>query len=179
MDLKSSKTYKNLLTAFSGESQARNKYTFYAAKAKQEGYTQISDFFTETANNEKEHAEIWFKLLKGGEMPCTTDNLEDAAAAENYEHTQMYKKMALEARQEGFGEIARLFEAVGKIEKDHEERYLKLLENIHMDEVFSRKEKQYWYCTNCGHVHYGHTAPSVCPVCSHPQADFEIKADNY
>lgn len=179
MNLKGTKTEANLMAAFAGESQARNKYTYYASKAKKEGYVQISDLFTETANNEKEHAKIWYKLLHDGEIASTMDNLKDAAAGENFEHTQMYSRMAEEARAEGFAEIAFLFEAVGKIEKDHEERFLKLLANIEEGKVFEKGEQQAWYCTNCGHVHYGTKAPGICPVCAHPQSYFEIKKSNF
>ncbi len=177
MDLKGTKTYANLLEAFSGESQARNKYTFYASKAKKEGYVQISELFLETAHNEKEHAEIWFKLLHDG-VGTTVDNLKDAAVGENYEHTDMYARMAKEAEEEGFTKIAFLFREVGKIEKDHEERYLKLLSNIEEEKVFKRDTEQTWHCSNCGHVHEGKNAPKVCPVCDHAQSYFEIKKTN-
>ena len=179
MNLKGTKTEANLMAAFAGESQARNKYTYYASKAKKEGYNQIADLFLETANNEKEHAKLWFKLLHDGEVPGTIENLKDAAAGENYEHTEMYRVMAEEAREEGFTKIAWLFEAVGKIEKDHEERYLKLLANVEEGKVFEREESQAWYCANCGHVHYGPKAPEMCPVCAHPKAYFEIKKSNF
>ena len=179
MELKESKTYENLMAAFAGESQARNKYTYYASKAKKEGYNQIASIFEETANNEKEHAKIWFKLINGGEIPDTLTNLKDAAAGENYEWTDMYKEFAKVAKEEGFDKIAYLFEAVGKIEKEHEERYVKLSENIKNNTVFAGTDEEIWICTNCGHIHIGKTAPQICPVCSHPQAYFERKADNY
>jgi len=178
-DLKGSKTEKNLMEAFAGESQARNKYTYYAGKAKKEGYEQVAAFFEETAGNEKEHAKIWFKLLCGGEIPSTIENLKAAASGEHHEWTDMYKRMAEEAREEGFNHIAYLFEAVGKIEKEHEERYVKLLKNIEENMVFSRKEKQVWICRNCGHIHDSENAPQKCPVCVHPQSYFEMKAVNY
>ncbi|MGB4505449.1 MAG: rubrerythrin family protein [Syntrophaceticus sp.] len=178
MDLKGSKTEANLLAAFAGESQARNKYDYYASKARKEGYVQIANFFEETARNEKEHAKIWFKLLHDG-IPSTDENLKDAAAGENYEWTEMYAEFAKTAKEEGFTKIAFLFEHVAKIEKEHEERYLKLLENIKEGKVFAREEKQVWKCGNCGHIHYGEKAPEVCPVCDHPKAFFEIKAENY
>ncbi len=177
-DLKGSKTEANLLTAFAGESQARNKYTYYASKAKKDGYEQIAELFTETANNEKEHAKIWFKLLHGG-IGDTLDNLKDAAAGENYEWTDMYAGFAKEAREEGFTEIAALFEAVAQIEKEHEERYLKLAQNIKDSTVFERPEIVIWKCANCGHIHVGTKAPDVCPVCAHPNAYCQIKAENY
>lgn len=179
MELKGSKTEKNLWEAFAGESQARNKYTYFASKAKKEGYEQISAIFTETANNEKEHAKIWFKLLHGGEIPSTEENLADAAAGENYEWTDMYAGFAKTAREEGFDHIAFLFEKVGAIEKEHEERYLKLLQNVKEGLVFSREDDRVWQCSNCGHVVIGKKAPEVCPVCAHPQAYFEIKKENY
>lgn len=177
-DLKGTKTEANLMTAFAGESQARNKYTYYASKAKKDGYEQIAELFTETANNEKEHAKIWFKLLHGG-IGDTLDNLKDAAAGENYEWTDMYAGFAKEAREEGFDEIAALFEAVAKIEKEHEERYLKLAQNIKDGTVFERPEIVIWKCANCGHIHVGTKAPEVCPVCAHPKAYFQLKAENY
>ena len=179
MELKGSKTEKNLMDAFAGESQARNKYTYYASKAKKEGYEQIAAIFEETANNEKEHAKLWFKLLHDGDVPTTTENLKDAAAGENYEWTDMYDRMAKEAREEGFNNIAFLFESVGKIEKEHEERYKKLLENVENELVFSRDGDKIWICRNCGHIVVGKEAPEVCPVCSHARAYFEIKAENY
>ena len=178
-NLKGSKTEKNLMEAFAGESQARNKYTYFASKAKKEGYEQIAAFFEETAGNEKEHAKIWFKLLCGGDLGPTTENLKAAAAGEHDEWTDMYKRMAEEAREEGFNDIAFLFEAVGKIEKEHEERYLKLLANIEKGSVFSRDSEQVWHCANCGHAVTGKTAPEMCPVCKHPKAYFEIRAANY
>lgn len=176
--LKGTRTEANLMAAFAGESQARNKYTYYASKAKKEGLNQIGKFFEETAENEKEHAKIWFKLLHDG-MPSTEENLADAAAGENFEWTDMYKKFAEEARQEGFDDIAYLFDEVGKIEKEHEQRYRKLLENIKEGKVYTRSGQQVWICTNCGHIHIGESAPQSCPVCSHPQAYFELKAENY
>ena len=178
-DLKGTKTEKNLLAAFAGESQARNKYTYYASKAKKEGYEQIAAIFEETAANEKEHAKMWFKLLHGDTVPSTIENLKDAAEGENYELTDMYSKMAEEAREEGFDKIAFLFESVAAIEKEHEERYKKLIENIEGGLVFSRDGEKIWKCRNCGHIVIGKEAPSVCPVCAHPQAYFEIKAENY
>lgn len=177
-DLKGTKTEANLMAAFAGESQARNKYTYYASKAKKDGYVQIANIFEETAANEKEHAKIWFKLLHGG-IPSTEENLKDAAAGENYEWTEMYAQFAKEAREEGFDYIANLFEMVGKIEKEHEERYKKLLANIEGDLVFSRDGDCVWQCANCGHIVIGKKAPEVCPVCAHPKAYFQIKADNY
>ncbi|MFI3142300.1 MAG: rubrerythrin family protein [Clostridia bacterium] len=177
MELKGSKTERNLLAAFAGESQARNKYTYYASKAKKEGYEQISEVFTLTAGNEKEHAELWFKELSG--IGSTIDNLKDAAAGENYEWTDMYETFAKEAEEEGFLALAAKFRGVAKIEKEHEERYLKLLANIENDEVFKRSESKLWICRNCGHVHIGNDAPEVCPVCAHPKAYFEIKQENY
>ena len=178
MDLKGSKTLANLMTAFAGESQARNKYTYYASQAKKEGYEQIAAIFTETANNEKEHAKMWFKLLNGG-IGKTVDNLKDAAAGENYEWTDMYAKFAKEAKEEGFDKIAYLFEEVGKIEKEHEERYLTLLKNVQEGKVFEKNGIYVWKCANCGHIHVGEKAPAVCPVCAHPQSYFEVKAENY
>ena len=178
-NLKGTKTEKNLMEAFAGESQARNKYTYFASKAKKEGYEQIASFFEETAGNEKEHAKIWFKLICGGEVPSTTENLKAAAAGEHGEWTEMYKRMAAEAKEEGFAEIALLFESVGKIEKEHEGRYLKLLKNIEDGTVFSKKEKTVWICRNCGHIVDSENAPQKCPVCAHPQAYFEQKAINY
>lgn len=179
MELKGSKTEKNLMTAFAGESEARNKYTYYASKAKKDGYEQIAKIFEETANNEKEHAKLWFKLLKGGSVPSTIDNLLDAAQGENYEWTDMYAKFAEEAREEGFLDIARTMEGVAKIEKRHEERYRKLLENIKKDMVFEREEVVAWECMNCGHIHYGKKAPKECPVCKHPGGYFMIEPKNY
>ncbi len=178
MNLKGTKTEANLAAAFAGESQARNKYTYFASKAKKDGYEQIAALFLETAENEKEHAKIWFKLLNGG-IGTTEENLLAAAEGENYEWTDMYAKMAEDARAEGFDAIAALFEKVGAIEKHHEERYRKLLDNIKGDLVFSRDGDKIWTCRNCGHIHIGKEAPKGCPVCAHPQAYFEIKADNY
>lgn len=179
MDLKGSKTEANLRTAFAGESEARNKYTYYASKAKKDGYNQIAAIFEETANNEKEHAKLWFKLLHGGEIPGTIENLIDAAEGENYEWTDMYKTFAEEAREEGFDKIAALFEGVAAIEKEHEERYRKLVANIENGLVFSRDGDMIWQCANCGHIVIGKKAPQVCPVCAHPQSYFQIKAENY
>ncbi len=178
-NLKGTKTEANLMTAFAGESQARNKYTYYASVAKKEGYVQIANLFEETANNEKEHAKIWFKLLHDGGIPDTATNLLDAAEGENYEWTDMYAKFAEEAKAEGFTKIAYLFEAVGKIEKEHEERYRKLLANVEGNAVFIKGEKVLWQCANCGHIHVGEKAPEVCPVCDHPKAHFQILAKNY
>ena len=179
MELKGSKTEKNLMEAFAGESQARNKYTYFASKAKKEGYEQIAAIFQETADNEKEHAKLQFKLLCGGDIPTTAQNLADAAAGENFEWTDMYDRMAKEAKEEGFDHIAFLFEEVGKIEKEHEARYKKLLENVQDGKVFEAGEIKIWKCRNCGHIVVGTKAPAVCPVCAHPQAYFEIKAENY
>lgn len=176
--IKGTKTEKNLMAAFAGESQAHTKYMYYASKAKKEGYVQIGNFFEETALNEKEHAKIWFKLLHDG-MPATTENLKDAAAGENYEWTDMYAGFAKEAREEGLDKIADLFEAVGKVEKEHEERYKKLLKNIEDGVVFAREGDKLWKCGNCGHIAMGKNAPKLCPVCDHPQSYFEIKAENY
>ena len=178
-ELKGTRTEANLMAAFAGESQAAIKYTYYASAAKKEGYNQISDIFTETSGNEKEHAKLWFKLLHGGKVPGTTVNLEDAAAGENFEWTDMYAQFAKEAREEGFEEIAKTFEGVGAIEKEHEERYRKLLANINEGKVFCRDGVYVWKCTNCGHIHVGTQAPEACPVCAHPQAYFEIRAENY
>lgn len=177
-ELKGSRTEKNLMEAFAGESMARNKYTYYASKARKDGYVQIAELFEETANNEKEHAKIWFKLLHDG-IGATTDNLQDAASGENYEWTDMYAKFAKEAREEGLEDIAKLFEGVAAIEKEHEERYRKLLLNIEDGIVFSRDGDTIWKCKNCGHIHVGPKAPEVCPVCNHPQSYFEVKAENY
>ena len=179
MELKGSKTEKNLMEAFAGESQARNKYTYFASKAKKEGYEQIAAIFQETADNEKEHAKLWFKLLNGGEIGTTEENLKAAAEGENYEWTDMYAEFAKTAKEEGFARIAYLFEEVGKIEKEHEERYLKLLENVKEGKVFEAGEVKIWKCRNCGHIVVGTSAPEVCPVCNHPKAFFEIKAENY
>ncbi|MBQ2239218.1 MAG: rubrerythrin family protein [Alistipes sp.] len=176
-DLKGTKTEKNLWEAFAGESQARNKYTYFASKAKKDGYVQIAKIFEETAANEKEHAEIWFKLLNG--IGSTAENLKAAAEGENYEWTDMYDQMAKDAKEEGFDHIAFLFEQVGKIEKEHEERYRKLLANVEGGLVFSRDGDMIWQCSNCGHIHVGKQAPEVCPVCVHPKAYFQIKAENY
>ena len=178
-DLKGTKTEKNLQEAFAGESQARNKYTYYASKAKKEGYEQIAAIFLETAGNEKEHAELWFKYLHGGAVPDTLTNLADAAAGENFEWTDMYERMAKEADEEGFKEIAAKFRMVGAIEKEHEARYRKLLENVQNEIVFSRDGDCIWQCSNCGHIVVGKKAPAMCPVCSHPQSYFELKANNY
>ena len=178
-ELKGTKTEQNLMTAFAGESQARNKYTYFASKAKKEGYVQIASIFEETANNEKEHAKLWFKLLNGGDILSTEENLKAAAAGENYEYTDMYKRMAEEAREEGFDDIAEKFEGVGAIEKEHEARYLKLLDNVKKEIVFSRDGDTIWQCANCGHICIGKKAPDVCPVCDHPQAYFQIKAENF
>ncbi len=179
MELKGSKTEQNLMTAFAGESQARNKYTYYASKAKKDGYEQIAALFEETANNEKEHAKMWFKELHGGEVPDTVTNLNDAADGENYEWTDMYDEFAKTAEEEGFKAIAAKFRAVGEIEKHHEERYRKLLKNIEDEVVFSKDEDTIWICRNCGHVVIGKKAPKVCPVCAHPQSYFEVKSENY
>lgn len=179
MELKGSQTEKNLQIAFAGESQARNKYTYYASKAKKEGYEQIAAIFQETADNEKEHAELWFKYLHGGKVPTTAENLLDAADGENYEWTDMYKGMAEVARAEGFMEIAAKFELVGKIEKEHEERYRKLLEKVKTETVFVAEDVVIWKCRNCGHIHVGKKAPEVCPTCNHPKSYFERQAQNY
>ena len=178
-NIKGTKTEANLQTAFAGESQARNKYTYYASAARKEGYVQIAKFFEETAGNEKEHAKIWFKLLHDGEVPSTEQNLKDAAAGENYEWTEMYAQFAKEAREEGFTRIAALFEMVGKIEKEHEARYNKLLSNLENGAGFTRGDECMWICSNCGHIHFGKNAPKVCPVCAHPQAYFELRAENF
>ena len=177
--LKGSQTEANLWAAFAGESQARNKYTYYASKAKKEGYVQIANLFEETANNEKEHAKIWFKLLHDGGIPDTITNLEDAAAGENYEWTDMYDGFAKTAREEGFTKIAKLFEMVGQIEKEHEERYRRLVANIKEGIVFSREGDTIWQCGNCGHIVIGKKAPEICPVCDHPKSYFQIRAENY
>ena len=179
MELKGSRTEQNLMAAFAGESQARNKYTYFASKAKKDGYEQIAAIFEETANNEKEHAKMWFKLLEGGEIKSTPENLKAAAEGENYEWTDMYKEFAEVAKEEGFDHIAFLFEGVAKIEKEHEERYKKLLKNIDDELVFSNDGDAIWVCRNCGHVVVGKNAPKVCPICSHPQSYFERKANNY
>lgn len=178
-ELANTQTEKNLLAAFAGESEARNKYSFYASKAKKDGYVQIAKIFEETAANEKEHAKIWFKLLHDGEVPSTIDNLKEAAAGENGEWTDMYVRFAKQAKEEGFAKIAKLFEMVGQIEKEHEERFRKLLQNIEDEAVFARDEEVTWVCANCGHVHTAANAPKMCPVCDHPQAHFELQADNF
>lgn len=179
MDLKGSKTEANLMAAFAGESQARNKYSYYASKAKKDGFVQIAQIFEETAANEKEHAKIWFKILHGGSVPSTVDNLKDAAEGENFEWTNMYPDFAKVAREEGFEDIAVLFEKVAEIEKEHEERYKKLLENVEKGLVFSKDGDVVWICANCGHIHVGKDAPEKCPVCDHPQSYFQVKAENY
>lgn len=179
MDIKGSKTEANLMAAFSGESQARNKYTYYASKARKEGYEQIANIFEETANNEKEHAKIWFKLLHENDVPNTLANLKDAASGENFEWTNMYAGFGIEARKEGFVEIANLFEQVAEIEKEHEERYLALLKNIEEGIVFQKDDVRVWKCLNCGNIHVGNAAPNVCLVCKHPQSYFEIQSKNY
>ena len=179
MELKGSKTEQNLMTAFAGESQARNKYTYFASKAKKDGYEQIAAIFEETANNEKEHAKMWFKELHDGEVPSTVENLKAAADGENYEWTDMYETFAKEAEEEGFKAIAAKFRMVGEIEKHHEERYRQLLKNVEDEVVFSKDEEKIWVCRNCGHVVIGKKAPAVCPVCAHPQSYFEVKAENY
>ena len=179
MELKGSKTEQNLMTAFAGESQARNKYTYYASEAKKAGYTVIADIFEETAQNEKEHAKIWFKLLHGDKVPDTMTNLKDAAEGENYEWTDMYATFAKEAAEEGFTKIAKLFEMVAKIEKEHEERYRKLLANIEEGVVFSKENDAVWQCVNCGHIIIGKKAPKMCPVCEHAQSYFQVRAENY
>ena len=178
-ELKGSKTEKNLLAAFAGESQAHTKYQYFASKAKKDGYVQIANLFEETSKNEKEHAKIWFKLLNGGAIPSTEENLATAADGENYEWTDMYAEFAKDAKAEGFDDIAFLFESVGKIEKEHEERYRKLLSNIKEGIVFSRDDDRIWQCSNCGHIVVGKYAPEVCPVCKHPKSFFQIKAENY
>lgn len=172
-------TERNLEAAFAGESQARNKYTYFASVAKKEGYEQISNLFLKTADNEKEHAKMWFKLLQGGDIKTTSENLKAAAEGENYEWTDMYDRMAQEAKEEGFDHIAFLFSEVAKIEKEHEQRYLKLLENVKDGLVFSKDGDRIWKCRNCGHIVIGKNAPEICPVCAHPKAYFEIKAENY
>jgi rubrerythrin len=177
--LKGSKTEANLMTAFAGEAQARTKYSYYASKARKEGYEQVANFFEETADNEKEHAKIWFELLHGGSVPDTSANLLAAANGENGEWTSMYERMAKEAKEEGFNDIASLFQKVGEIEKAHEARYLTLLENIKNNSVFKKDKPQAWHCLNCGHLHEGGTAPDSCPVCNHPQCYFQVKAGNY
>jgi len=178
-ELKGSKTEKNLLEAFAGESMARNKYTYFASKAKKEGYEQIAAIFEETAGNEREHAKIWYKLLSGGEIHSTPENLKAAAAGEHGEWTDMYKRMANEAREEGFNEIAFLFDSVGNIEKEHEGRYLKLLDNVQANTVFAKNQKSVWICRNCGHIVDSTDAPKLCAVCKHPQSYFELRVVNY
>ncbi len=179
MELKGSKTEANLMAAFAGESQARNKYTFYASKAKKDGYEQIADIFEETADNEKEHAKLWFKYLHDGEVGLTQDNLVDAASGEHYEWTEMYKEFAEVAEQEGFTEIANTMHRIASVEKSHEERYKKLIQNLKEDIVFKADEEVVWVCRNCGYIHIGKTAPTECPACKHPQSYFERKATNY
>jgi len=179
MELVGSKTEQNLMTAFAGESQARNKYSYYASKAKKDGYEQLAAIFEETANNEKEHAKLWFKELHGGAIPTTVINLEDAAKGENYEWTEMYKEFANTAKEEGFTRIAKLFEMVGEIEKEHEKRYLTLLQNLKDDRIFKKDGEKIWVCRNCGYVYDGTKALEVCPVCAHPKSFMEVKADNY
>lgn len=179
MELKGSKTEQNLMTAFAGESQARVKYSYYSSKAREDGFQQIGDIFEETSHNEREHAKLWFKLLHGGDIPATEVNLKDAAAGEHYEWTDMYAGFAKTAKEEGFAKIAYLFEEVAKIEKEHEERYLKLLDNVKEQKVFKREQKVVWQCANCGHIHFGEMVPEVCPVCEHPKAYFQIREMNY
>ena len=179
MDIKGSKTEANLMAAFAGESQARNKYTYYASQARKQGFVQIAEIFEETANNEKEHAKIWFKLLHGGKVPDTGDNLKDAAAGENYEHDVMYAEFAKVARDEGFAQIAKLFEEVALIEKSHADRYTRLLDNLHNKRVFEKPSSVVWYCSNCGYLRDDKLAPDACPVCSHPQSFFYPKSENY
>lgn len=179
MELKGSKTEQNLMTAFAGESQAHTKYKYYASRAKKDGYEQIAAIFEETANNEKEHAKIWFKQLHGGSIPETMVNLEDAASGENYEWTDMYKEFAQTAKEEGFDHLAYLFEAVGKIEKEHEERYLTLLQNVKDQKVFKKDKEKMWICRNCGHVYFGEEALDICPVCEHPQSFMEVRCESY
>lgn len=178
-ELQGTKTQANLMAAFAGESQARNKYTYFADKAEKDGFVQISQIFKETAKNEREHAEIWFKLLNGGEIKDTATNLKDASKGENYEWTNMYPTFAKEAREEGFEHIAFLFDEVAKIEAEHEKRFLKLLENVEGGLVFSRDEEKIWICSNCGHIVIGKEVPNMCPVCKHPKAYFKLKAENY
>ena len=179
MELKGSKTEKNLMEAFAGESQARNKYTYFASKAKKEGYEQIAAIFQETADNEKEHAKLWLKLLQGGDINSTEENLKAASEGENYEWTDMYEGFAKTAEEEGFPELAAKFRAVGEIEKHHEERYRALLKNIETAQVFEKSEVKVWECRNCGHIVVGTKAPDVCPVCNHPQSYFEVHEENY
>ena len=179
INLKGTKTEANLQSAFAGESQARNKYTYFASRAVKDGYQQIANFFLETADNEKEHAKIWFKYLNDGDVPDTPSNLEAAASGEHFEWTKMYTDFAIDAREEGFTEIAALFEQIASVEKEHEKRYRDLLANIKAGEVFARDEEKPWHCRNCGKILVGKNAPNMCPACKHPQAYFEIKADNY
>ncbi|MDD2376823.1 MAG: rubrerythrin family protein [Clostridia bacterium] len=179
MDIKGTKTEANLMTAFAGESQARNKYTYYASKAKKDGYEQIANIFEETAGNEKEHAKLWFKALHGDNIPSTINNLKDAANGEKYEWTEMYARFAKEASEEGFNEIASLFEQVASIEKEHEKRYLDLLKNIEEGTVFKKDGISIWKCLNCGYIHTSNVAPIMCPVCKHPQSYFELQSENY
>ena len=178
-ELKGTKTEMTLWTGFAGESQARTKYTYYASQAKKDGFVQIANIFEETANNEKEHAKLWFKYLHGGKIPSTAENLKDAADGENYEWTDMYAKFAKEAREEGFDEIAAKFEGVGAVEREHEKRYLKLLANVNGKLVFTKDGDAIWQCLNCGHVVIGKSAPEICPVCNHPQSYFQLRAENY
>jgi len=178
-DLKGTKTEANLIEAFAGESQARNKYTYFASQAKKDGYEQIASLFLETAENEKEHAKIWFKLLHDGAVPDTASNLMAAASGENFEWTEMYARMAKDAREEGFEQIAALFESVARIEKEHETRYLALLKNVNEGMVFKKSDKRVWQCANCGHIHEGTDAPEVCPTCDHAQSYFQLVARNY
>lgn len=178
-NLEGTKTQANLMAAFAGESQAHTKYQYYASKAKKDGYVQIANLFTETAMNEKEHAKIWFKLLHGGAVPQTTDNLKDAASGENYEWTDMYERFAKDAEEEGFTVLAYKFREVAKIEKAHEDRYRKLLNNVEMQQVFEKSGETMWECRNCGHLVIGKKAPEVCPVCAHAQSYFEVRAENY
>ncbi len=179
MNFQDSKTWANLMAAFAGESQARNKYTYYESKARKEGYEQIANIFKLTADNEKEHAKIWFKLLHDDSIPTTAQNLADAAAGEKFEWTEMYAEFAKVAKEEGYTKIANLFDGVAKVEKEHEERYNTLLDNLNKSAVFTKPQSQEWICTNCGHIHNGTSAPQQCPVCAHPQAYFEIRAKNY
>ncbi|WP_455258564.1 rubrerythrin [Peptoniphilus asaccharolyticus] len=178
-ELKGTKTEKNLNDGFAGESMARNKYTYYASQARKEGYNQIADIFLETAENEKEHAKLWFKALHGGEVPTTEENLLDAAEGENYEWSDMYVKFENDATEEGFAELARLFKGVAAIEKTHEERYRTLLQNLKDGRVFEKEEVVVWHCINCGHIHVAKKAPKICPVCKHPQAFFQVKNENW
>lgn len=179
MELKGTKTEKNLQEAFAGESQARNKYTYFSSKAKKDGYEQIASIFDETADNEKEHAKLWFKALSGGSVPSTEENLLAAARGEHGEWTEMYERMSREAKEEGFKELSEQFAFVAEIEKEHEERYLKLLKNLQTEEVFAKEEACFWVCRNCGHIHFGKAAPEVCPACAHPQSYFEVRSTNY